>query len=125
MNQIVIQPQNWGYDYCGRLRRIGPMRKLDANHDVQIFAASCNHRVIGTISIDVCLEPDQLWIMDIFVKKSMRRQGIGHRLMQHIVNQYPDRKLRGVFLQETIKKFAAQHNAKDENKTTYQSIHSI
>jgi GNAT superfamily N-acetyltransferase len=108
---IQIIPQNWGFSYCGRKRRIGPLQKHPGNFDIRIFAAKQGERVLGTIILDVYEDHKTVWIMDVFVRKSVRRQGIAKALIHFAADKFPARKLEGTFVHETLKKYVAKINA--------------
>ena len=107
---MQILSTNWGFDYVGRRRRIGPIQRHPANKDVRIFQALVDNRVAGSVIVDVFTTQD-VFVMDVFVRKSFRFQGVCNKLLRHIKKTWPTSELHATAVNPIIARKLKELNA--------------
>lgn len=120
LHQLTIQSADEGFDYVGRRRKLSRLQKLTQApmgvqamySDIRILAATIQGRLVASVIFDIVAHRPEIFIMDVFVRKSVRKQGICRKLLARLAVRFPKRKFNGTFVNPIIFKEALKLNSR-------------
>ena len=102
-----LAPSPVGFDYVGRKRRLSSLHKLVHKHpemytSIHILGAFLGKRLVASITYDSSKK--DLFLMDVFVLKSERRQGIFQAMLKEIKKQFPRHRLDACCIESVVRR---------------------